>query len=30
MEKSGIILENCDNDLVNEDVYYISDYPWIC
>jgi len=27
MEKSGIILENCDNDLVNEDVYYISDYP---
>jgi len=30
MEKSGRILENCDDDLENDDVYYTGDYPCIC
>jgi len=29
MEKSGRILENCDADLENKDVYYIGNYPCI-
>jgi len=27
MEKSGKILENCNTDLENADVYYTVDYP---
>ena len=30
MEKSGKILENCNADLENADVYYTVDYPCIC
>ena len=30
MEKSGKILENCNVDLENADVYYTVDYPCIC
>ena len=29
MEKSGIILENCNADLENADDCYIVDYPCI-
>ena len=30
MEKSGKMLENCNADLENADVYYAVDYPCIC
>jgi len=30
VEKSGKILENCNADLENADVYYTVDYPYIC
>jgi len=30
MKKSGKILENCNDDLENADVYYTVDYPCIC
>ena len=30
MEKSGKLLENCDADWENADVYYTVDYPCIC
>ena len=30
MEKSEKILENCNADLENADVYYTVDYPCIC
>jgi len=30
MEKSGKILENCNVELENTDVYYTVDYPCIC
>ena len=29
MEKSGEMLENCNADLENTDVYYTVDYPCI-
>ena len=30
MELSGKILENCNADLENADVYYTVDYPCMC
>ena len=30
MEKSGKILENCNADLENIDVYYTVDYRCVC
>ena len=30
MEKSGKLLENCNADLENADVYYTVDYTCIC
>jgi len=30
MEKSGKILENCNADLENADIYYTVDYRCIC
>jgi len=30
MEKSEKLLENCNADLENADVYYTVDYPCIC
>ena len=30
MEKSGKIIENCNADLENADVYYTVDYRCIC
>ena len=30
VEKSGKIVENCDAELENADVYYTVDYPCIC
>ena len=30
MEKSGKLIENCNADIENADVYYTVDYPCIC